>query len=82
MNAQMGKVRSKTKARETSQQNAMCNDNQGLLPEGKGTEKKQDKEKRDEQSTVPCAMRSVKTCLEQEIREYYYKVMKLRCYKV
>ena len=51
-------------------------------PEDKGTEKTQDKEKRDEQSNMQCDMRSVKTGPDPESHEYYYKVIALRCDKV
>ena len=51
-------------------------------PVGKGTEKKQDKEKRHEQTQMECAMRIVKTGPDSEYHEYYNKVIELRCDKV
>ena len=51
-------------------------------PKGKSTENKRDKEKRDEQSNMQCAIRSSKTGPDPESHEYYYKVIQLRGDKV
>ena len=48
----------------------------------KSTEKKRDKEKRDEHSNMQCDMRSVKTGPDPESHEYYYKIIELRGDKV
>ena len=54
-----GEKQDKDKTEETTQCNVQWQPRRA--PKGKGTEKKQGRGKRDEQTTTKCAMRSVET---------------------